>query len=582
MGTDQHKAACGSERAGASSEAAKRHPVAIVVALALLAVFVARIHQFIQVHSLTTDERVHIAAGYAYWSGRDFRINIEHPPLVKLVAASLPYATVPVDPVRSLDYPGSVEGAERYVADFYKSLGAHRQTVVDRSRYAAALFSLVLAIILFFAARSIYLSNWAGILVLFFFTFDPNVLAHAAIVHTDIASALGTLAGFLALLAWWRRPCKRRAMLVGAVTALGCLLKFSLVLLPIFAALVFCARAWTDRHSPPGRNSLASLAGRYALHAAIAAGVLYGLLLAGYLFVGMKPSSGTLLWPEGFLEGFQSIVRHQRNGHPAYLFGRFSQNGWWLYFPAAALLKAPVAVLIWCALGAFFWVRDRRGVQRNLWILMTATYAFFSLRSTVNIGVRHLLPLLPLCLLAIPQAFYSLRRTSYRVATTMLAISIVWLAVVSLWIQPHYLSYFNELAGGPSRGWRYLSDSNADWGQASRLWADYSRRHPGTTFKTALHPADPPSQYGARDEDVLPVFFKSLHPGVEPQLTEGTYAVSTAFLVSRRIGQLAFLRDLAPVDHVGYVIRVYAIGPVELARYRDWLRSWTPDPAARF
>lgn len=551
------------------------------MALALFAVFVARIHQFVQVHSLTTDERVHIAAGYAYLNDSDFRINIEHPPLVKFVAAGLPYATVPADPARSLDYPWSVEGAERYVVDFYNSLGAHRQTVIDRSRYGAALFALGLAVVLFFSARRIYHSDWAGVLVLFFFTFDPNVLAHAALVHTDIASALGYLAGFLVLLAWWRRPSKGVAFLVGAVTALGCLMKFSLVLLPIFAALVFCARAWTDRDSRPGRNWLASLAGPYALQAAIAAGVFYGLLLAGYLFAGVK-LSGTLLWPEGFLEGVQSIVRHQRNGHPAYLFGSFSQTGWWLYFPAAALLKVPVAVLIWCALGAFFWIRDRRGIERHLWILMASTYAFFCLRSTVNIGVRHLMPLLPLFLLAIPQAYCSLRRTSHRVVTATLAVSIVWLAAASLWIQPHYLAYFNELAAGPSRGWRYLSDSNTDWGQASRLWADYSRRHPATTFKTALHPADPPSNYGARDEDVLPVFFHSLNSGVEPQLTEGTYAVSTAFLVSRRIGQLAFLRDLTPVDHVGHVIRVYAIGPVELARYRDWLRSWTPDPAARF
>src|SRR5437588_6138451 len=37
--------------------------------------------------SATSDEPLHLAAGYSYWQTRDFRINPEHPPLAKLLAA---------------------------------------------------------------------------------------------------------------------------------------------------------------------------------------------------------------------------------------------------------------------------------------------------------------------------------------------------------------------------------------------------------------------------------------------------------------------------------------------------------------
>ena len=45
-------------------------------------------------------------------------------------------------------------------------------------------------------------------------------------------------------------------------------------------------------------------------------------------------------------------------------------------------------------------------------------------------------------------------------------------------VHPNYLAYFNEAAGGPSRGWRWLVDSNIDWGQDLPLLAKWQREHP--------------------------------------------------------------------------------------------------------
>jgi hypothetical protein len=59
-----------------------------------------------------------------------------------------------------------------------------------------------------------------------------------------------------------------------------------------------------------------------------------------------------------------------------------------------------------------------------------------------------------------------------RVAPLLL---LLWLAGATLWIHPHFLSFFNLIAGGPDNGWRALVDSNIDWGQdLARLgaWLD--------------------------------------------------------------------------------------------------------------
>src|SRR3989344_5715028 len=48
-----------------------------------------------------------------------------------------------------------------------------------------------------------------------------------------------------------------------------------------------------------------------------------------------------------------------------------------------------------------------------------------------------------------------------------------WLLTETLMVFPYYLTYFNQLAGGPSGGHRYVVDSNLDWGQDLKRLADW-------------------------------------------------------------------------------------------------------------
>jgi hypothetical protein len=101
-----------------------------------------------------------------------------------------------------------------------------------------------------------------------------------------------------------------------------------------------------------------------------------------------------------------------------------------------------------------------------------------------------------------------------------------WLLVANVWIYPHYLSYFNELIGGPGRGHHYLVDSNLDWGQDLLRLADYAQAHPDEPIKLAYFGSAVPTAY--LDCTALPSMME-FEPTAE--LTPGTYVVSVTQLL---------------------------------------------------
>ena len=79
-------AQCAMTRAGASGPR-RRDALVVPAAFVLLAVLAWQVLAFIRASSRTSDESAHIMAGYSYLTRRDFRLNPEHPPLIKEMAA---------------------------------------------------------------------------------------------------------------------------------------------------------------------------------------------------------------------------------------------------------------------------------------------------------------------------------------------------------------------------------------------------------------------------------------------------------------------------------------------------------------
>jgi hypothetical protein len=134
-------------------------------------------------------------------------------------------------------------------------------------------------------------------------------------------------------------------------------------------------------------------------------------------------------------------------------------------------------------------------------------YFLFAISSRMNIGNRHLLPVYP-CIFIICGSAYSTLRSRLPIAV-LTAFLITWFALESYKISPHYLAYFNQLAGGPEDGYKHLSDSSLDWGQdlkELRNWIDKNNQKNENVYLSYFGTAD--VNHYMRGQKQLPCFFE--------------------------------------------------------------------------
>jgi hypothetical protein len=351
------------------------------------------------------------------------------------------------------------------------------------------------------------------------YVLSPTMLAHTRLVTTDLPSALGFT---LALYAFWRfcrRPDRGRLVLFGLAIVPALLIKFSALLLaPMLAVPGLAWVVWPGVERVERRLRL-----RWLLLAGATA-LLFGYvgLWAGYGFrfaaaadpayelnwsvVGLK--TGPLaewvsraielrLLPEAYLYGFAYVAGGAAR-RLAFLNGEQSLTGWWYYFPQAFVMKTPPALLGLLAwLGVDAW---RAGRWRSFhgWFLITppAIYLAVSMTSNLNIGHRHLTPLYPLLFVLLGRlvGFASATRARRLAAAGLVGLYLVSFVVAT----PRYLSYFNFTGGGAAGGWRYLLDSNIDWGQDLARLKRWMDRSGVDEIHLAYFGTADPSAYGIR------------------------------------------------------------------------------------
>lgn len=455
---------------------------------------------------------------------------------------------------------------------------------------ARAPFLLLLAMLLgavFFWARARYGSG-AALFAAALLAFDPNLVAHAGVVHTDLGAALTFL---VAVLAWdaMRRTGPSLQGMLGAALALGVALatKFSAVyLLPIF---LLQGLLQIRREVRPGRAA-ARMLGQLLL---VGAGALivvlgvYSLVTARmdlseqrrviHEMVALRGAPGLSRVIEGiagvcpplghYLGGLASVARQNAEGGGVnFLLGKVSVTGFPFYFFVAFLAKSTLAFLAVTAIVLFELARDRQTrKEAPLYLVPVGVLFLASIGSSYNIGIRHLLPVYPLLALAGAGVFARARqRAGAKALLWLLAALPVLSAVEIARIHPHELSYFNPLAGGPERGRRILSDSNVDWGlDLKRLAAEVNRR--GAARPTVAY-------FGGDD-----VFYRLGVPDfvAEPAVTGNLVAISAFYLAEgpaffryhdapRTAAALeSLLAEIAargrPAGRVGYSIELFEL-----------------------
>lgn len=460
--------------------------------------------------SQTTDEGVHLSAGYTYITRDDFRFNPEHPPLVKVLAA-IPLLFVKPNITPEMEtywnrsqnflYDSWQENRDFGEALLYKA-GNNPDQILFWARLPNVIITFLLGLTIFLLVRK-YWGELAAFAATTIYAFDPTITAHGHLVTTDIPLALTFLLATYCAWQFLQQPTWKKAVLLGITTGLALLTKHTAVILfPVFVGLWIVAAI---QHPKETRRGIwAKLT--------ISLVVIWALIWAGFGFhdrlvsatnsvtsdsiaaeqiadaAALRPySSATtsnqtidhayslirpalLILPGDYLKGLFLLLHHVDSGQGAYLLGQTSTTGWWYYFPTLFIFKTPLPTLLLLAVAIWLLAKKRPIEWLPLSLAVAAgVFLLSAMSSKANLGVRHIMPVYPLIFIIIGWAFYSAKTNLKYVMTAL----IVWLVLIFATSFPTYLGYYNTLAGGSGNGYSIATDSNIDWGQDLHRIASY-------------------------------------------------------------------------------------------------------------
>lgn len=527
----------------------------LIVLFSFILMFSASIQE-----SATMDELAHIPSGYGYVKYFDYRLNPEHPPLVKALAA-FPLLFKNLNfPINRSAWQKDVNGQWEVGAQFLYESGNNADKIIQWSRLGPIFLTLILIIFIYIWGKEL-IGRWWALLPSFLFAFSPTVLAHGHYVTTDLGAALGIfMATYYFVRFLFEQSCKN-LFLAGIVFGLAQLMKFSAVLLiPFFIFLMIVFYIWKTgsewRETAPlarfkkfsirfmryFKNFILIFIIGYALvyfvYAAFVvnypierqksdtkfilnsfsngpdlnwescklnSGVDFSRRLRCLAEINIWMSGNKILRPMGeYMLGVLMVMQRSSGGNTGYFLGEVSAAGWWYYFPVVFLLKEPLPSLFLIFLAFLLSIyhilkaksyklkaiQDYLGTHFSEFSMISFVvfYWLYSVKSPLNIGVRHILPTLPfIYILSVESikkwisfealAVFNGKDFLKKIISTinnlffvffkiaLFIILIIWYLSETIISSPYYLSYFNQIGGGVFGGYKYVVDSNYDWGQ---------------------------------------------------------------------------------------------------------------------
>jgi len=584
----------------------------------LLGAFAAQAIMSMVQKTPTSDETSHLPAGYSYLKTGDYRLNPEHPPLAKMIAA-FPLLFLKIDG-RFDSWSWLAGDTWNYGWELLYAGNNDAYRIFFWGRLSMVVLSLCLGVLVFFWARKLY-GNYAGLFALFLFAFCPNLIAHGSLTNTDLAVTFFLLLALFCFDRALRGLTPLNAALAGLTLGLALLAKFSAPLALPIMAVVAVVRVF-DREPLEVHVKRAAVANVWRAKAvallalfAVMLVLAYGVVWAGYRFRFSAFADGTQrqlffpnyfnadasaayrflhdnrLLPQAYIEGFQyvgstmgrrSFLDGERNWSPA----DPEHTAYWPhYFIMTTLYKTPVPMLLFFAAAvcaAYWWSRRTWRRETPLIAGMLIYFGVASLTS-MNIGHRHILPVIPMAFIFVGKIAGHLRGRRLPESVALKAIFgvlLAWYVFGAVSIFPNDLAYFNEIAGGPANGAQHLTDSNLDWGQDLILLKRYMDEHDIKEMHLIYFGSADPRYYGLKYKFLeLPIWSRkatmriplsdfSSYKGVR----RGEYIAISATLLQESFAEMRgiakLFRERTPVAKVGYSIYVYK-SPLD----------WSPLPA---
>ena len=415
------------------------------------------------------------------------------------------------------------------------------ETLFFLSRLFMIPLSIVLGIFVFLWAKDLY-SSYAGLLALFLYCFSPNMLAHARLITPDLSL---TCFSFLSIYFYWKFISlgkKPRHLFFSALCfGLALASKYSaLLLFPIFIFIFII-------------NTIVEFFTFSCNFGVVRKNVLNLLFLFSLCVIPILIFYGFDLSP--YFDGLVFQLKKSEWGHAAFLEGSISWEGWWYFFIYAFLLKTPIPTLAFIIIALVLGNNLKSILKKREFFLIIPilSYIIFFSYTHQCVGLRYILPVYPFIFVFVSRILNMWIKPRKVVGSLVVGLS-VWYLVGTIRIYPHYLAYFNEFVGGPSNGYKYLVDSNLDWGQDLKLLKQYMDaqgiKEIYLDYFGSIDPAFYHISYKKIDENT------SLFP-------KGWYAVSATKLQGvyslKREGSYAELKKKKPIAHIGYTIFVYSI-----------------------
>lgn len=407
------------------------------------------------------------------------------------------------------------------------------------SRFPIILLALVLGFFIFQWTKEL-VGTAAGFFALLLYSFDPNILGHNHYVTTDLGIAAFIFISFYFFIRFIKRPTGINTALAGIFLGLAQLAKFSAVLLFPFFILVILVYVLAKKKPEYIRaanwkfklKALWEYILKYILIVIICfiiIWVLYAINTANMPPDGIRKVAEAYMgngtagqitkkiigsisdvpilrpWADYFW-GVAMVFVRVAGGNTYYFLGEVLKEAKALYFPLVFFIKETLPFLFLLLATSLFTLfqigknlyEQKGGLFKRVWEIITnylrtgvvqysmlgfvILYSYLSITGNLTIGFRHLFPIMPFLYVLITKKVFDFSKnirsgTSRRTFNTLLVITAIWIILIPVIHFPSYLSYFNELVGGPKNGHAYVTDSNLDWGQDLKRLDNWIKRY---------------------------------------------------------------------------------------------------------